>query len=174
MTGSKGTVCAINLSGSSLGDEGLHRFIRERLSHHQVPPPAVCFEVTETSAISNLNNALQFMSTMRRLGCRFALDDFGSGLSSFGYLKNLPVDYVKVDGGFVKDMLADPTSERMVAAINNISHVMGLKTIAEFVENQAIADRLREMGVDYAQGWGMGRPQRLEDLMNLNPQRALG
>ncbi|MCZ6576341.1 MAG: EAL domain-containing protein, partial [Gammaproteobacteria bacterium] len=121
----------------------------------------ICFEITETAAIANLENATKFMKTLKERGCRFALDDFGSGLSSFAYLRNLPVDFLKIDGVFVKDIVDDPIALAMVKSINEIGQVMGKKTIAEFVENEPILEKLREIGVDYAQGYGVGRPQRI-------------
>ena len=125
----------------------------------------ICFEITETAAISNLNMATKFISALKGLGCRFSLDDFGSGLSSFGYLKNLQVDYLKIDGMFVKDIVEDPIDHAMVKSINEIGQVMGMKTIAEFVENDEIKGMLREIGVNYAQGYGIGKPQPLDELL---------
>jgi EAL domain-containing protein (putative c-di-GMP-specific phosphodiesterase class I) len=149
---------AINLSGTSLNDEQFIDFVREQLALHQVPPQAICFEITETVAIGNLRQAAQFMRSLKQVGCRFALDDFGSGMSSFAYLKNLPVDYLKIDGGFVKQIVDEPTDLAMVEAINHIGHVMGLQTIAEFVENDAILEKITAIRVDYAQGYGISKP----------------
>lgn len=158
LSGQPGEVFCINLSGASLGEENLERFISEELTLHQVPPHLVCFEITETAAVSNLDLAAALIKGLRAEGCRFALDDFGSGLSSFRYLKFLPVDYLKIDGAFVKGMVDDPVDYAMVQAINTVGHVMGIKTIAEYVENDAILEKLRELGVDYAQGYGISRP----------------
>jgi EAL domain-containing protein (putative c-di-GMP-specific phosphodiesterase class I) len=119
----------------------------------------ICFEVTETAAIANLAHAEAMIGDIKKLGCRFALDDFGSGMSSFAYLKHLPVDYLKIDGTFVKHMDQDPIDRAMVEAINNIGHVMGIETIAEYVENQATVDILSGMGVNYAQGYWIEKPQ---------------
>ena len=139
--------------------------MKSQFEQWDVPPAKICFEITETVAISNLSEANLFMRSLKELGCRFALDDFGSGLSSFAYLKNLPVDLLKIDGVFVKDILDDPIDFAMVKSINEIGQVMGKLTVAEYVENQAILDKLREIGVDYAQGYGVGRPQPLEKLL---------
>ena len=134
------------------------------IERHGVPAQLICFEITETSAIANLNKAIVFMQRLKDIGCQFALDDFGSGLSSFAYLKSLPVDFLKIDGVFVKDIVADPIARAMVASINTIGHEMGLQTVAEFVETEAILDQLRELGVDYAQGYFLGHPQPLSEL----------
>jgi len=157
--------CAINLSGASIGDETFLAFLHDAFDRHGIAPSRICFEITETSAIANLASATRFMRTLRKLGCRFALDDFGAGMSSFGYLKHLPVDYLKIDGGFVKDMLDDPIDHAMVEMINHIGHVMGKRTIAEFVETQAIAEALQKIGVDYAQGYGVAQPLPLPDIL---------
>jgi diguanylate cyclase (GGDEF)-like protein len=153
----------INLSGASLGDETFSHFVQEALSISGIPPQSVCFEVTETAAIANLSNALSFIETAKSLGCKVALDDFGTGLSSFSYLKTFAADYLKIDGGFVRDMLQDPMDDAIVQAINNIGHVAGMKTIAEFVENADIQARLVEIGVDYAQGFGIHKPESIEN-----------
>jgi EAL domain-containing protein (putative c-di-GMP-specific phosphodiesterase class I) len=157
-------LCSINLSGYSVTDDAFLMFLEEQFAANSIPAEQICFEITETAAVSNLAKAERFIQTMRRRGCRFALDDFGSGMSSFNYLKNLPVDFLKIDGVFVRDIMEDQIDFAMVRSINDIGHVMGKKTIAEFVENDAILERLRGIGVDYAQGFGVARPAPLEWL----------
>ncbi len=154
--------CSINLSGFSLGDERYLDFILKMFEKTGVSYAKVCFEITETAAISNLSDATGFIERLKSLGCRFSLDDFGSGLSSFAYLKNLPVDYLKIDGMFVRDINDDPIDLAMVKSINEIGHVMGKKTIAEFVENKMILNKIKELGIDYAQGFEVGRPGLLQ------------
>ncbi|MBI3570967.1 MAG: EAL domain-containing protein [Gammaproteobacteria bacterium] len=150
--------CFINLSGATLSDEHMADYIREQLEVHGMRPETVCFEITETAAVAHFDTAVVFMQKLKKLGCRFALDDFGSGMSSFGYLKNLPVDYLKIAGTFVCNIAINPTDYTMVDAINRVGHVMGIKTIAEFVKDDAILEKLRELGVDYAQGFGIAMP----------------
>ena len=158
LVGAPADTCTINLSGTSICDEHFLAFVKDQFALHQVSPHHICFEVTETSAITNLSQAAALIRDLKAIGCRFALDDFGSGMSSFAYLKHLPVDYLKIDGAFVKDMLDDPIDYAMVESINHIGHVMGIQTIAEFVESDAILDALRTIGVDFAQGYGIERP----------------
>jgi EAL domain-containing protein (putative c-di-GMP-specific phosphodiesterase class I) len=149
---------AINLSGTSINDDQFIDFLHEQFALHQIPPQVICFEITETVAISNLTKAAQLIRDIKNLGCRFALDDFGSGMSSFAYLKNLPVDYLKIDGGFIQHIVENPVDLAVVEAINQVGHVMGIQTIAEFVENNAILEKLRTLGVNYAQGYGIAKP----------------
>jgi diguanylate cyclase (GGDEF)-like protein/PAS domain S-box-containing protein len=156
--------CAINLSGQSLCDDHFAAFVVEQLERHPWMTDKVCFEITETAAIGNLNRALRFISILRAMGCRFSLDDFGSGLSSFKYLANLNVDYLKIDGSFIKAMSSDPAAYAIVEAINEVGHVMSIKTVAEFVEDQATLTRLETLGMDYAQGFGIAKPQPLSAL----------
>ena len=155
---------AINLSSHSLGDEGFLDFVIDRFRHARLSPRRVCFEITETAAIANWNRASKFLLALKTMGCRFALDDFGSGMSSFAYLKSLPVDYIKIDGAFVRDMTHDEVDYAMVEAINRIGQVIGIRTIAEYVENEEILAKLKELGVNYAQGYGIHVPQPLEYL----------
>ncbi len=155
---------SLNISGPSFGDQKLFEFIKTELERTEIEASKICFEVTETAAINNLSQARLFIESLKELGFLFALDDFGSGLSSFEYLKNLPVDYLKIDGQFVKDIETDPIDLAMLKSINDIGHVMGKKTIAEFVENGAIMDTLKELKVDYAQGYHIGRPTPLDNL----------
>jgi Amt family ammonium transporter len=163
---------SINLSGGSLGDESLLTFIREQLIRHGIPPSAICFEVTETVAINDLTAAIAFITELKNLGCSFALDDFGSGLSSFSYLKRLPVDIVKIDGSFVRGITTDPVDRAMVESVNRISQEMGLRTVAEFVESDAIMNSLRAIGVDYGQGWALGVPEPFDEWLARNPLRS--
>ncbi|HEY9847431.1 MAG TPA: EAL domain-containing protein, partial [Candidatus Caenarcaniphilales bacterium] len=155
---------AINLSGTSINDEQFIDFLYEQFTLHQVPPQVICFEITETTAIANLGKAAEFIRELKEFGCRFALDDFGSGMSSFAYLKNLPVDYLKIDGDFVKDIIDDPIDSAMVEAISRVGQVMGIQTIAECVENNAILEKIKALGVDYAQGYGIARPHPLQAI----------
>ena len=155
---------SINISGQSLDDEDFLGFVVDELCASDVPPENICFEITETAAASNLVIAQRFISVLRGMGCRFALDDFGRGISSFAYLKNLKVDYLKIDGMFVKDLAEDEIGHAMVESINNIGHTMGVKTIAEFVETEAVLERLVLLGVDYVQGYKLGRPRPLAPL----------
>ena len=166
-------MCAINLSGSTIGDEDFLQFLHEQFACYGVAPERVCFEITETSAISNLGSAIRFINDLKGLGCHFSLDDFCAGMSSFAYLKHLPVDFLKIDGSFVKDMLDDPINRAMVEVINHIGHVMGKRTIAEFVESSQIEQALIEIGVDYAQGYIIERPRLFtSDSLLSRPKRS--
>ncbi len=159
------TMFSINLSGASLCDEQFSVFLEEQLSELDIAPRSVCFEVTETAAISNLEHAGKLMTHFKRRGCRFVLDDFGAGLSSFNYLKHLPVDGIKIDGAFVRGMAVNRIDHAMVESINNIGHAMGLSTTAEFVEDDAIMRKLVDLGVDYAQGNWVQRPRLLAEWL---------
>lgn len=158
------THCGINLSGITLGDETFYDYIIAQFEEFKIPHDKICFEITETAAVKNFTLAGSFITAIRDLGCKFALDDFGTGMSSFAYLKKLPVDFLKIDGIFVKDLLENPIDLAMVRSINDIGHVSGLQTIAEFVENDAIAKELEAVGVDYLQGYGISKPFPLDEL----------
>ena len=153
----------INLSGSSLNDETFFAFVRERKDFYGIPAQSICFEITETTAISNIETVSVFISEIRDLGFLFALDDFGVGMSSFAYLKAIPIDVLKIDGGFVRNILNDAMDLAIVSACNSIAHSAGLKTVAEFVENQEIEECLRRLGVDFAQGYGIEKPKPLDE-----------
>jgi EAL domain-containing protein (putative c-di-GMP-specific phosphodiesterase class I) len=157
---------AINLSGASLGHTEMLAYISARLATANFKASMIKFEITETAAISNLRNANSFIKALSEIGCQFSLDDFGSGLSSFGYLKNLPVQSIKIDGMFVRDMNSDPLDFEMVKSINDIGHVMGLETIAEFVEDEHIWEKLRSIGVDYGQGYHLGKPMPIDAILS--------
>jgi len=165
---------SINVSGHSINDETFPDFVLEQFSNTQAPTGKVCFEITETAAIANLDNAIDFMNRMKIIGCQFSLDDFGTGLSSYSYLRNLPVDFVKIDGVFVKDIANNPGDYAVVRSINEIGHYMGKKTIAEYVEDEAVLERLREIGVDYAQGYEIEKPLPLDELHITRKSVALG
>ncbi|MGH8134887.1 MAG: EAL domain-containing protein [Steroidobacteraceae bacterium] len=156
------SMCSINLSGQSLGDDKFLPFVIEQFHRSGIDGSKICFEITETAAIANFSQASRFIQALKELGCKFALDDFGTGLSSFGYLKHFPVDFLKIDGSFVKGLLHDPIDREMVRSINEIGHLTGKKTIAEWAENAEIVEVLRGLGVDYAQGYGISQPQRVQ------------
>jgi diguanylate cyclase (GGDEF)-like protein/PAS domain S-box-containing protein len=154
-------LCSINLSGQSFSDEKFLPFVVDQFQMSGIDATKICFEITETAAIASYSQANRFINALKELGCKFALDDFGTGLSSFGYLKHFPVDYLKIDGSFVKEILHDPIDREMVRSINEIGHLTGKQTIAEFAENEEIITMLRGMGVDYAQGYGVSEPKRV-------------
>ena len=157
--------CSINLSGMSLNDDELFEFIYDQFKKTKVPPAKICFEITETAAISHLSGATALIRQLRELGCKTALDDFGSGMSSFAYLKNFEIDYLKIDGLFVRDIISDPIDDAMVKSINDIGHILGLTTIAEYVENESILKRLSLLGVDQAQGYYIAKPEPIEMML---------
>ncbi len=154
-------MCSINLSGQSLGDDKFLPYVIDQFHRSGLDATKICFEITETAAIASFSQANRFIQALKELGCKFALDDFGTGLSSFGYLKHFPVDFLKIDGSFVKEILHDPIDREMVRSINEIGHLTGKQTIAEFAENAEIISMLRTLGVDYAQGYGVSQPQRV-------------
>jgi len=161
----------VNVSGQSLADDEFARRVADLLDRYRIPEGHICLEITETAAISNLRKALRLMSELKKKGCLFALDDFGSGLSSFGYFKSLPIDYLKIDGEFVRDIEKDRISRAMVRSIHEVGHTMGLKTIGEFVEDDLILNRLAEIGIDYAQGYAISipKPLRYRDIPEGGP-----
>ena len=156
--------CAINLSGHSLGSQDFLAFVLRELEDSGIAPQSICFEITETAVISNMSSARQFIQRMKREGVEFGLDDFGTGLSSFAYLRELEVDYLKIDGVFVKDIVRDPIQLAMVRSINDIGHVMGIRTVAEFVESQEVLEALKRLGVDHAQGFFLGTPRPASEI----------
>ncbi|QNK02510.1 EAL domain-containing protein [Dyella telluris] len=164
------SLCTINLSGTSLSEDGLSVFLRQQFDAFHIAPSSICFEITETAAISSLSRATTFIHEMRAIGCRFSLDDFGAGMSSFTYLKHLPVDFVKIEGSFVKDMIEDPIDLAMVEAINNIGHVTGKQTIAECVSSPELLAAVHRLGIDYAQGFVLSVPHPF--LQAHEPMRA--
>src|SRR5580658_7936496 len=159
-------LCSINLSGQSLGDDKFLPFVIDQFHRSGLDASKICFEITETAAVASFSQANRFIQSLKELGCKFALDDFGTGLSSFGYLKHFPVDYLKIDGSFVREILRDPIDREMVRSINEIGHLTGKQTIAEFAENQEIINMLQSLGVDYAQGYGVSQPQRVLKAAN--------
>jgi EAL domain-containing protein (putative c-di-GMP-specific phosphodiesterase class I) len=158
----QGTQIAINLSGNSLDDETLLDYVLNQLHEFSIPPEQICFEITETAAIHHLSKAQRFIQGFRERGGKIALDDFGSGFSSFRYLKTLPVDYIKIDGSFVKDMLSNLSDQVMVEAITQVAHALGIKVVAEHASSRDIIEHLRQIGVEYAQGFGIGVPLPVE------------
>lgn len=169
----KPLLMSINLSGQSIGDPTMLKFIIDQMDATGVSPEQVCFEITETAAIANITAATSFMLTLRGRGFRFSLDDFGSGLSSFTYLKKLPVDFLKIDGTFVRDISSDPIDRAMVRSINELGQLLGKETIAEFVETEEIANELKKMGVNYAQGYAYAHPRPLEEFARSSRPRLV-
>jgi EAL domain-containing protein (putative c-di-GMP-specific phosphodiesterase class I) len=156
--------CSVNLSGISLTQEGLLDYIVDEMQRSSVPPSKICFEITETAALANLDEILWFMQELGGMGCRFSIDDFGSGHASYGYLERLPVDYVKIDGVFIRDLTDNALHRAIVESVHRIGCTLGIKTVAESVETQAIADLLTGMGVHYAQGWLYGKPRPIGEM----------
>ncbi len=156
---------SVNLSGTSLGDKSLLGFIREQFAIYAIPPSSICFEITETAAIVNLKNTINLFTALRKIGCKFALDDFGSGMSSFMYLKNFEVDYLKIEGSFVKEMNINKIDHAMVQSIHSVAQALNIKTVAEFVENDAVLDELKRIGIDYGQGMHLGPPVAIKKLI---------
>jgi diguanylate cyclase (GGDEF)-like protein len=165
-------LCSINLSGNTLTDPDIAMYITQQFQEHKISPEKISFEITETAAINNFDTALEFIASIKKLGCRFALDDFGSGLSSFAYLKKLPVDYLKIDGQFVKDMIEDDIDFEIVKSVNSIGHVMNMQIIAEYVESEKIFSTLKLLGVDFAQGFGIGKPMPLKNFDEMDSYKV--
>lgn len=161
----KDYIFAVNLSGQSLDDPKFLQFVLDTIRRESIAPKMLCFEITERLAINNLELARKFIDTLKKLGCSFSLDDFGTGVSSFGYLKELPVDYLKIDGSFIKDIATDDVGRAMVQSVNQVGQLMSVKTIAEYVENDQIIGILRGMGIDYGQGYGISKPLPLTDII---------
>jgi EAL domain-containing protein (putative c-di-GMP-specific phosphodiesterase class I) len=157
------TLCAINLSGLSLSDAAFLAYVVAEINRYKVNPRQLCFEITETAVIANLDRSRQFIQTLREMGCRFSLDDFGSGLASFAYLKNLQVDFLKIDGLFIKGISNNAVDKAMVESINHVGQMMGLATIAEFVEDEASLAMVKAIGIDYAQGYAVAEPALFDD-----------
>ena len=155
---------AINLSGQTLNDSSFVQFIKEELESHQIPPQLICFEITETVAIANIAQAKLIITQLKELGCRFALDDFGSGMSSFCYLKSLPVDFLKIDGIFIRELLQDPINSSIVQSFHQVAQAMEISTIAEYVDSEEKLVELKSLGIDYAQGYWIAEPQPLPKL----------
>jgi EAL domain-containing protein (putative c-di-GMP-specific phosphodiesterase class I) len=164
----RGHQWSVNISGTSLSSAGFVEYIRDQAARHEIVPQSICFEITETAAIADINRVNNFLWGLRMDGFKFALDDFGIGMSSFSHLKSLPVDYVKIDGEFIKNILDDKVSLAMTEAITRVVSVMGIQVVAEYAESIAILDKLREIGVDYAQGYGVSEPIWLEDHSNVS------
>jgi diguanylate cyclase (GGDEF)-like protein len=162
-TGNRPVTVAINLSGQTISNPGMLKFIIDKVEETGVSAEHIIFEIAETTALANITAATSFMLTLRGCGCRFSLDDFGSGLSSFTYLKKLPVDFLKIDGVFIRDILSDPVDHAMVKAINKLGHLLGKETIAKFVETHELADELQLMGIDYVQGHAYAKPRPLNN-----------
>lgn len=154
----------INISGQTIGDSLFQQFVFDQLDLYSIPPEAICFEITETETIGRFDSAIKFITELRKRGCRFGLDDFGTGVSTFSYLRTLPLDYLKIDGSFIRGIERDEVMQAIVESINHVGHVLGLRTVAEFVENEHVLEVLKDMDVDYAQGYALSKPFPLNDL----------
>jgi Amt family ammonium transporter len=161
----RGIRFSINISGASIASEEFLEYLESSIRDSGVPPETLCFELTETSAVSNLKRADRLMQRVRALGCTFALDDFGTGLSSLVYLKSLPVSVLKIDGAFVRDAGTNQRTESMVRAIAQLAHTMGMETVAEYVETDELRTRMTALGVDYGQGFAIGRPVPIDEIL---------
>lgn len=158
---------SVNLSGQSLGDPSFHVYVQNLIESYSLDCTKLCFEITETAAITNIDEATKFMNRMKNYGVRFSLDDFGSGVSSFVYLKSLPVDYLKIDGQFISDLIDNPIDQATVRCITEVAKVTGKKTIAEWVEHETVETMLKDMGIDYTQGFFRHKPAPLDYLLEL-------
>jgi EAL domain-containing protein (putative c-di-GMP-specific phosphodiesterase class I) len=156
---------SINVSAQSLADDDFLEFIETQISESGISPDALCFEITETMVVRNLERAQRFIRRLRKLGCRLALDDFGTGYCSFAYLKDLPVHYIKIDGVFVRDILENPLSAAIISSMTAIAKVMRAQTVAEHVENDLIAQSMRNHGIDFVQGFAVGKPAPLDEIL---------
>jgi EAL domain-containing protein (putative c-di-GMP-specific phosphodiesterase class I) len=159
---------SINLSGRSISSQTFHSFLRETLIASNVDMRALCFEITETAVVDNVERSVEFINSIKQLGVRFSLDDFGTGLSSFSYLKQFPVDYLKIDGEFVRDITKDDKSFVFVRSMTEVGHCLDMEVIAEFVESDTMFDKLREANVDFAQGYTVGRPVPIDTLLEVD------
>ncbi len=156
-------IWSVNLSGQTLSDDGFLSFVTDEIHSHRIPPECICFEITETAVVTNFDRAQRLINSLRGLGCRFSLDDFGTGLSSFGYLKSLQIDQIKIDGSFVRDVLQNKTSEAVVSSIIHLGRVLEVQVIAEWVENESIRQKMKSMGADFVQGYGISKPLALDE-----------
>jgi diguanylate cyclase (GGDEF)-like protein len=163
---------SINLSGQTLSDDGFLGFVTQELQTYGIPPEQICFEITETAAVTHLDRAQRLIHSLRAIGCRFSLDDFGTGLSSFGYLKSLPLDYIKIDGSFVRDILRDNTSEAVVSSIVHLGRKLGIQVTAEWVEGDAVKEKVASLGVDFVQGSAVGGPFALDEWVRARQDRG--
>ena len=159
---------SINLSGRSIGSQTFHKFLRESLEASDINMSSLCFEITETAAVENVEKSVEFINSIKELGVKFSLDDFGTGLSSFSYLKQFPVDYLKIDGEFVRDIHSDDTSYVFVRSMTEVGHCLDMEVIAEFVESDTMFEKLREANVDYIQGYTVGKPVAIDTLVNFD------
>jgi EAL domain-containing protein (putative c-di-GMP-specific phosphodiesterase class I) len=159
---------SINLSGRSIGSQTFHKFLRDSLAESKIKMSSLCFEITETAVVDNVERSVEFINSIKELGVKFSLDDFGTGLSSFSYLKQFPVDYLKIDGEFVRDILEDDKSYVFVRSMTEVGHALNMEVIAEFVESDTMFDKLREANVDYIQGYTVGKPVSIETLLTFD------
>ncbi len=169
-TQTRNQLWAVNLSGQTLSDDGFLGFVTDELQTYGIPPQSICFEITETAAVTNIDRAQRLIDSLRAIGCQFSLDDFGTGLSSFGYLKSLQIDHIKVDGSFVRDVLEDKTSEAVVSSIIHLGHVLGVRVTAEWVEDEAVKEKLKALGADFIQGYRVRKPLQIEEWLRISQE----